>query len=423
MARVKSLHVSQRESLSEPGRWPIGLPVGILGGGQLSRMLAEAAARMGLDPRVYTHQADAPAARLGAKIAVGGMKDVETLRQFLSTVSRCVFESEFVSSDMLKVASMGVDVAFFPSLSTMSEFQDKIRQKQCCDALGVPTAPFRVMPETEAPESWATAMIDAFGGECVIKWGRMGYDGKGVFVAGESNAAEAAAFCRNARQQKIPLYAEKKVAFRRELAVIGCLSITGEFKAYPLVVSEQENGVCSRVYGPATALGTSRRLEEAAHAAARRIAEAYTLTGCFGIEFFETAAGELLVNEIAPRVHNSGHYTQDGAATSQFENHWRAVLGLPLGDVRPAPGFAMQNLLGPDGVSLRRDQAALPALPASGHLHWYDKSDIVARRKVGHINGTVDSPDDLPRLLEDLDRSRRDWHDALNRIQRESSND
>jgi 5-(carboxyamino)imidazole ribonucleotide synthase len=151
------------------------------------------------------------------------------------------------------------------------------------------------------------------------------------------------------------------------------------------------------------------------------MAESNSLYGCFGIEFFETAEGQLLVNEIAPRVHNTGHYTQDACATSQFENHWRAVVGMPLGDIQPAAGFAMQNLLGPKDVQLTRDEARLPSLNERLHLHWYDKKDIVPKRKLGHINATATNAADVPGLLNDLENAKTAWHANLQAIQREKN--
>jgi 5-(carboxyamino)imidazole ribonucleotide synthase len=411
MARIKTLHQDETAA-GRLGRLA-GTPVGILGGGQLARMLAEAALRLGLEPIVFA-EAGSPAGRLGVKTMTGAPKDVEAVRRFLSSVRWCVFESEFVSTELLRIASMGVDVTLHPSLTVMGEFQDKIRQKEAFQRLRIPTAGFRVMGSNQTPSAFVDSALEAFNGSCVFKWGRMGYDGKGVFLMSDaSQRAEAEAFCAAAHKQKIPLYVEEKVAFKRELAVMGCYSIDGEFKAYPLVISEQDRGVCNRVYGPATSLGISAEMEETAHTIARTLAESHALVGCFGIEFFETTDGRILVNEIAPRVHNSGHYTQDGCSTSQFENHCRAALGMPLGDVRPAPAFAMQNLLGPEGVTLAREDGTLPLVSERTHLHWYDKNEIVPRRKLGHLNGTAASPDDVPALLEELERSVQAWHASL----------
>ena len=159
-------------------------------------------------------------------------------------------------------------------------------------------------------------------------------------------------FCGHAIDRGLSLFAESLVPFKQELAIIGCRSITGEFMSYPLVLSEQRNGICWDVTGPATALGVDPSLAAQAAVFARAVAEAAQIVGCFALEFFETADGKLWVNEMAPRVHNSGHYTQDACATSQFENHWRAVLGLPLGAADARPAFVMGNLLGPEGLEL-----------------------------------------------------------------------
>lgn len=419
MAKIKSFLQSSESPITAHGQRP-EIPAGILGGGQLARMLAQAAAPLGLDIRVFTDNEDSPAGRLGARITTGSPKDIEALRAFLTPLTLCVFESEFISTELLKIASQGLGVKFFPPLATMNTLQDKIQQKLSCDRLQIPTAPFLVHDGKTPAAKWVDEAGRHFNNSFVVKWGRMGYDGKGLFmVDGEKRLSDAVLFCENALKQKIPLYAEKRIAFKRELAIIGCYSKSGEFAAYPLVVSEQEDGICNRVYGPATAIGVNPQLEQNAREAAQKIAESNSLYGSFGIEFFETEDGALLVNEIAPRVHNTGHYTQDGCVTSQFENHWRAVLGLPLGDIQPVGGFAMQNLLGPKDVHLTRDEAALPALNERLHLHWYDKKDIVPKRKLGHINATAASANDVPALLLDLENAKNAWHQNLQAIQRE----
>jgi len=184
------------------------------------------------------------------------------------------------------------------------------------------------------------------------------------------------------------------------------------------VISEQKNGICKEVMGPAIHLGVSPDLQERAREAVRKIAKDVGLVGSFGIEFFESRSGKLLVNEIAPRVHNTGHYTQNAYPVSQFENHWRALLGLPLFDplAQPdasAPFFAMLNLLGPQGVS--RDSAASPLPIAGAHsqLHWYGKKEIRPGRKLGHLNGTADTAESLSALLKELRDCESAWIEKL----------
>jgi 5-(carboxyamino)imidazole ribonucleotide synthase len=199
------------------------------------------------------------------------------------------------------------------------------------------------------------------------------------------------------------------VKFERELAIVACRSTTGEFSSYPLVVTEQRNGICFTVTGPAIAVGVNKAHESLARSYAQKLGEKLDLHGVFAIELFETASGEVFVNEIAPRVHNSGHCTQNSALTSQFENHWRAVLGMPLGSVDSASGFAMVNLLGPEK---RNVVESLPATDSRMHLHWYGKKESRPRRKLGHLNGVVEQSKDLASLVQEMKSRVEAWEKA-----------
>jgi 5-(carboxyamino)imidazole ribonucleotide synthase len=241
---------------------------------------------------------------------------------------------------------------------------------------------------------------------------------KVVHAGKVQDLASAIPFVESAWSRGIPVYAEGKVDFIRELAIIGCVSMSGDSITYPLVISEQENGICKEVVGPAIHLGVAPHFQDQAREAARKIAQDVGLVGSFGIEFFESRSGELLVNEIAPRVHNTGHYSQNAYPVSQFENHWRALLGLPLFDplenpAVSAPYFAMLNLLGPQGVSRQASQSPLPIAGPHSQLHWYGKKDIRPGRKLGHFNGTADSPDALSSLLSELRDRESAWIEKL----------
>jgi 5-(carboxyamino)imidazole ribonucleotide synthase len=385
------------------------IEVGILGGGQLAQMLASAAIRLGLKVAVHSESADCPAASTGARIDTG------PLRGFFARVRVVVFENEFVDCRMLARESEGTGARFEPGLPVIEELQDKLRQKRLLERLGIPTSPFAEIDGARPDESVAEAFARFRSDGAVFKWSRMGYDGKGVLLArdGAEGLAEARAFCREALARGIPVYAERKVRFARELAIVAARAADGGFAAYPLVVSEQERGICRRVTGPATALGASPRQEGLARDFARRVAEGTGLTGCLALELFEGRNEELLVNEIAPRVHNSGHYTMDAARTSQFENHWRAVLGLGLGSTECSPAFAMLNLLGPEGVAREASEELLPRASAPLVLHWYDKREIRPRRKLGHLNAVAISAGELAPVLSRMEDCNREWSGRL----------
>ena len=392
--------------------------VGILGGGQLSLMLAQAAVRLGLKPIVFVEDSYAPAAQDHTEAVLGSVNDENDLRHFFSQVDLVIFENEFINCEIVEKVSQEKRIPCWPKLPVISQLQDKLNQKMLLDSLKIPTSPYRVL---ELSEDFSEAMVQSqiqqvqkeWGGSCVLKWARMGYDGKGVFFLSESLGASPSlySFLRDGVKAQGRIYAEKWVPFERELAVIGVYSTQKEFLAYPLVVSEQKNGICHRVYGPADLFGVTPHVEKQAQEYAQKVAQAVGLTGAFALEFFMTRDAELLVNEIAPRVHNSGHYTQNACATDQFENHWRAVLGLPLGEVRPQAAFGMLNVLGPENSNLleNRPRFALPRPSRRSHVHWYGKRSLRAGRKMGHINGVASSGDEIRSLLNELDQCYREW--------------
>jgi 5-(carboxyamino)imidazole ribonucleotide synthase len=397
--------------------------VGILGGGQLARMLAESALRLGLKPIVYTDDINGPASEICVETVKGKIHDSILLKKFVDRMPFIVFENEFVDCNALRASTSNPDGKFFPNLRAIEILQDKLEQKKLLKKVGIATSPFVELKTSANASQEVQSALQLLSTDIVLKWSRQGYDGKGVKVVHEGKADELAAaipFVESAWSRGIPVYAEKKVDFIRELAIIGCVSVRGDSVSYPLVISEQENGICKEVVGPAIHLGVNPKFQDQAREAARKIAEEVGLVGSFGIEFFESRSGELLVNEIAPRVHNTGHYTQNAFPVSQFENHWRAILGLPLFDPfknlsASAPFFAMLNLLGPAGVSCEASQATLPVAGPHSQLHWYGKKDIRPGRKLGHINGTADSAESLSELLKELKSCEKQWIEALNK--------
>jgi 5-(carboxyamino)imidazole ribonucleotide synthase len=401
-------------------------------------MLAESALRLGLKPIVYTDDAQGPASEICVETVVGKISDAALLKSFVARMPLIAFENEFIDCSQLRVSTPTPDSKFYPNLKAIEILQDKLEQKKLLKRLSIATSPFVELKTGAQASQEIQKALTHLATDIVLKWSRQGYDGKGVKVVQAGNAddlAAAAPFVESAWSRGIPVYAEKKVDFIRELAIIACVAVRndacvaahndasaagrGESVTYPLVISEQENGICKEVVGPAIHLGAPAKFQTQAQEAARKIAHEVGLVGSFGIEFFESRSGELLVNEIAPRVHNTGHYTQNAFPVSQFENHWRAILGLPLFDplansAAAAPFFAMLNLLGPAGISCEASKAPLPIAGPHSQLHWYGKKEIRPGRKLGHFNGTADSAEGLTDLLKELKSCEKQWIEALN---------
>lgn len=393
--------------------------IGIIGAGQLSQMLVQAGTQLGLSLHVYASSQNDPAvAENGVQTTIGKITELELLRGFLQKVSICGFESELLDFQALREAAAGLPVRFIPSLEAMEQLSEKAEQKRILKNLGIPSAPHVDGPAKSWDlDLWLHEVQERFGTSFVIKWSKFGYDGRGVLVITDpTSLSRARASCRVALTRGIRLYAEALVPFKRELAIIGCHSRNGEFSSYPLVISEQEHGVCRRVRGPATQLGINPRLQELAVQYAEKIAKNLGIHGCFGVEFFETLEGELWVNEIAPRVHNTGHYTQDASPSSQFENHLKAltgqILGATSGEVR---FFSMLNLLGPQGLQghLPQDLSSFPSVPSQVNLHWYNKTDLFPGRKLGHLNCVASSAEELKGKIQVMDQYRLTWEKFL----------
>jgi len=396
--------------------------VGILGGGQLACMLISAGRQLGLQPLALCGSADDPAAQLAPGCIYGEVSDPTALRRIFAQTDLIIFENEFVNCDAIErvLAESISPPALQPSIAVIRELQDKLRQKEVLQRLRIPTARFQKYEGSEKIQDWVARMLRDFPTGAVFKWAKLGYDGLGTCIidgAAPESITRATQFAERALKKGVPLYVEEKIGFRRELAMVACRSSSGEFGAYPLVITEQENGVCKRVQGPATALGVSEALETEARRYAEDLAKALSIVGTFAVELFETDAGSLCVNELAPRVHNSGHFSLDASPTSQFENHWRAALGLPLGAfTRPGHEgcFAMVNFLGParligSTVSRAPTQGLSPEL----HLHWYGKKDVRAGRKMGHVNGLAANAAELGAVLERMSESDSRWQSSL----------
>ena len=359
---------------------------GILGDGQLARMLALSAPPLGIRPVVLTGDSSSPAGQVSPLIVRGHMDSRDDLHGLLSQVDGAIIESEFINCDALEATGLSDKVV--PALSVIRVLQNKLEQKKLLREINIPSSALLQDPGIDQL-TWLSAITERGKKPVVLKFATLGYDGKGVLVLsgnGEPDLETAREFLHLANKRRISVYAEERVDFEMELAMVAVRGKDGEMKYWPLVISEQKAGICDRVTGPATSLGVDPRHETTAKNACEAIAAHLGLVGVFAVEFFLTRDGQLLVNEIAPRVHNSGHYTQNAGCSSQFENHWRAVLGLSLASTETVAFFAMQNILGPPDITSKECPRA-PKGAAMAHVHWYGKRGISPGRKLGHLNG------------------------------------
>ena len=356
--------------------------VGILGGGQLARMMALSAAPLGLRFLVLDTAADACAGQF-APMVVGDYTDEAALAEFASKIDVATFDFENVPAESAQWLATRVPV--FPSPRALAVAQDRLAEKTLFRELGIPVPDFADIDSRAALD----AAVVTLGTPCILKTRRLGYDGKGQFRIKSPADVDAAWDALGAQAGTVGLILEGFVAFQRELSVIAVRGQDGEFRAWPLTENWHVDGVLSASLAPAT---VDAGMQATALSHARRLAEAMDYVGVFALELF-CRDGELLANELAPRVHNSGHWTIEGSETSQFQNHLRAVLGLPLGDTRMVGLACMLNWIGamPDANAVLGE--------AGGHWHDYGKSPR-AGRKVGHATVRADSPAELAAALQ-----------------------
>jgi 5-(carboxyamino)imidazole ribonucleotide synthase len=338
-------------------------------------MLAEPAAAMGIPLRLLAEGPDVSAAQVIPDHAVGDYRDLDALTAITHGCEVVTFDHEHVPTHHLE-ALAGAGVACRPGPAALVHAQDKAVMRRRLGELGVPCPRNAVVADV--------AGVTAFGFPCVLKTTRGGYDGKGVwFVASAEDCADAFAA---AEATGVPLLAEELVDFRRELSALVVRAPSGQAAAYPVVESVQRDGICHEVVAPAPDLDPG--LAGQAQTLALLVAGELDVTGVLAVELFETTDGRILVNELAMRPHNTGHWTQDGAVTSQFENHLRAVLDLPLGSPAPRASWTvMVNILGGAAETGRLYDGYPHALARDPHLrvHLYGK-DLRPGRKVGHVN-------------------------------------
>ncbi|WP_218082247.1 5-(carboxyamino)imidazole ribonucleotide synthase [Anthocerotibacter panamensis] len=359
---------------SAPPEWP---RIGIVGGGQLGRMLALAGHRLGLEITVLSQHRTESASQVAPSLQ-GDLHALDALSALARRVEVITFENEWIAASTLEQLARAYPVALWPSPQTLGWIQDKYRQREYLAQAGLP------VPAFLAPAHWSEVVDFAqiHGPKLVFKARFHGYDGQGTRFWHAERDTE----CPWHEGSK-PTLVEAYVPFVRELAVMVARTPQGETRTYPVVETRQVNGVCDIVLAPAS-------IPEAIQSKARDLAlqavEAVAAVGVVGVELFQTAEGQVLINELAPRPHNSGHYTIEGCVTSQFEQHLRAILGWPLGDtslVRPAA--VMVNILGRSPALAHPDLRSLLTL-GDVHFHWYGKTPRPGR-KLGHITALGDT--------------------------------
>jgi len=345
-----------------------GATIGILGGGQLGRMLALAAARLGFDVVILTPEADAPASRVAAHTVLAPYNDATALADLARRCAVVTFEFENVPAEVV-AALHGLGVPTAPSDLALATAQDRVIEKTFFRDQGIGTVDF--VPIDCADD--IVAGLERLGAPALLKTRREGYDGKGqAWIATPEEAT--AAF---ERLGGVPMILEARAPFVRELSIIAARAQDGSVAAYPLTENTHKDGVLRVSVAPAHAKASTHA---AASALARTTLDRLGYVGVAGIELFELANGDLLVNEFAPRVHNSGHWTLDACEVDQFEQHIRAIAGWPLGPTAPFAQARMENLLGADVD----DWAKLAAEPGA-RLWLYGKRETVTGRKMGHV--------------------------------------
>lgn len=360
------------------------MTIGVLGSGQLGRMLALAGYPLGLRFRFLDPVPDAPAGHLADQVE-GAFDDEQVLERFAAGLELATYEFENVPVASARFLAARLPV--YPPPQALEAAQDRLTEKGLFRTLGIPVPPFAPV---DSPDDLAQALKE-IGLPAVLKTRRMGYDGKGQRVLhAEVDAADAWATLGGR-----PLILEGFVPFEREVSILAVRGRDGATAFYPLIENHHADGILRVSLAPAPNL--TPELQREAEDYAARALEALDYVGVLAIEFF-VQAGRLIANEMAPRVHNSGHWTIEGAETSQFENHLRAILGLPLGVTTPIGCSAMMNLIG-----VLPDPAATLALPNT-HLHLYGKSPRPGR-KVGHVTLRAEDTDRLQAALARLKES------------------
>jgi len=393
---VQSSSLSATSPATSPSTALPKTRIGIIGGGQLAWMMGPAAQKLGLSLQIQTPSETDPAVAIANQTQLGAIQDIAATQALAAQSDVITFENEFVDLAALE-ALAAAGTTFAPALKSLLPLLDKFDQRSYLQQQDIPVPRFialETVPERDRP-TWQNPL----GFPVVLKARRLGYDGQGTSVI-ETAAALRAVLEREGFD---PFLLEAFVPFERELAIMAAQSSSGEIVTYPVVETKQENQVCAWVLAPAA---VSDELRQEVEAIARRILTGLDFVGILGVELFQTSddvrGDQVQVNEIAPRTHNSGHYSLDACTTSQFEQQLRAVSDRPLGSAElTVPGAVMINLLGyesvrSDYVAQRQQLADLP----NAHLYWYGKAEARPGRKLGHVTINLSSGDSAARKVE-----------------------
>jgi len=353
-----------------------GATIGILGGGQLGRMTAQAAARLGYTTHIYSTEADSPGAQVTPYVTVAALDDTTALADFAASVDVVTYETENIPLSTLDAILPKAPVR--PGIDVLRVAQDRLREKDYLRSIDVATAQYR---EVTGPEALGRAIRD-LGHRAVLKTVRMGYDGKGqVMITPDINPVQAWTAIAGAAESGGLAILESFVDYRCEISVVVVRGVNGSIANYPAVENQHANHILDTTIAPAR---ITPELAMRAEAIARHIAEKLDVIGVLAVEMFVTQSDEILVNELAPRPHNSGHWTMDACYTSQFEQLVRAIAGLPLGSTERHSDAVMKNLIGND-IDRWREAVAEPMTK----LHIYGKLDARPGRKMGHVTRLV----------------------------------
>ncbi|MGD8191791.1 5-(carboxyamino)imidazole ribonucleotide synthase [Brevibacillus ginsengisoli] len=365
-----------------------GATIGLLGGGQLGRMIALSGRAMGYRFVTLDPTPDSPSAQVSDQQITASFDDVEAAKQLAKLSDVITYEFENVDARVAEVLETN---SFVPQGSQLLRItQHRIREKSTIEALGIPVAPFRQVQSLEDVKQ----ATEEFGLPVVMKTATGGYDGKGQFVIRDASEIEEA--YETLHQWGTELIVEKFVRFQMELSVIAARNLSGEVASFPVAQNIHVNNILHLSLVPAP---ISSEVTERARQIAEELAGKLNVVGLIAVEMFLTDDGKLYVNELAPRPHNSGHYTMDACVTSQFEQHVRCICNLPLGSTKLLTPVVMVNILGEhlDAILQNVDK-----LPTSSKLHLYGKKEAQAKRKMGHLNVLADSVEEALELIRNL---------------------
>lgn len=343
--------------------------LGIIGGGQLGRMSALAAARLGIQTHIYTPEENSPASHVAARTFVANYDDAKALREFAKSVDVISYEFENIPAAALKILSKNIEI--FPGIDILEISQHRPTEKKFLNDCKIPTARWA---SVHKPDQINKLLKEWDVSYCIIKTTRFGYDGKGQVKFKAGNDAVAVWEKLNFRENII----EEVIDFKSEISIIIARDRLGKSFIYDPVLNEHKNHILSKTYAPAP---IPDEIAKKAKQYIKKIADRLDLVGILALELFLTKDGRLLANEMAPRPHNSGHWTMDACAVSQFENHVRTVCGLPVGPAKRHSDAVMLNLIG-DDINIVKDYLAKP----DACVHLYGKHDARPGRKMGHIN-------------------------------------